>query len=106
MEAYNWGYNPKYDEEAKDRNEPIASEFDQLWPDDVPGFKDALYEHHYKLLTLARRMVRVFALALHLPESYFDEYVDRPEAAMRIAHYPQQQVSEVVVLIPLTSATS
>ncbi|KIV93483.1 hypothetical protein PV10_04694 [Exophiala mesophila] len=94
MEAYNWGYNPEYDEEAKNK-EAVKTEFDQLWPKDVPGFKEALYEHHSKLLSLARRMVRVFALALHLPENFFDDYVDRPEAAMRIAHYPQQEASSL-----------
>lgn len=29
-------------------------------------------------------------MALHLPEEYFDEYVKRPEAGMRILHYPEQ----------------
>lgn len=39
-------------------------------------------------------MTRVFALALHLPESAFDEYIKHPEAGMRILHYPQQEHSE------------
>lgn len=63
-----------------------------LWPKDLPGFKETLYEHHTQLLTLARRMVRIFALALHLNEDYFDHYIEKPAAAMRITHYPQQDV--------------
>lgn len=38
-------------------------------------------------------MTRVFALALHLPEDSFDQYAKRPEAGMRILHYPQQDSS-------------
>jgi isopenicillin N synthase-like dioxygenase len=64
-----------------------------LWPKDLPEFKDTLYEHHARLLQLARTMVKSFALALHLEESYFDRYVEEPSAAMRITHYPQQDVS-------------
>lgn len=35
----------------------------------------------------------MFALALHLPEDAFDEYVRVPEAGMRILHYPAQEAS-------------
>ncbi|KAH8174627.1 2OG-Fe(II) oxygenase superfamily protein [Sarocladium implicatum] len=49
-----------------------------------------LYEYHTELLHLARRLTRISALALELPEDYFDEYMKHPEAGMRIAHYPQR----------------
>lgn len=35
----------------------------------------------------------MFALALHLPEDAFDEYVKVPEAGMRVLHYPAQTAS-------------
>jgi isopenicillin N synthase-like dioxygenase len=43
------------------------------------------------MLQLSRRMTRIFALALHLPEDAFDEYIKHPEAGMRVIHYPQQE---------------
>lgn len=64
-----------------------------IWPSDVPGFREALFAYHTKLLQLARRLTRIFSLALHLPEEFFDEYVREPEAGMRILHYPEQQHS-------------
>ncbi|KAF2658705.1 Clavaminate synthase-like protein [Lophiostoma macrostomum CBS 122681] len=93
MEAYNWGYNPKYDPEAESKEEPDTDAVKLLWPKDLPGFKDTVYEHHAQLLTLARRLTRTFALALHLDEHHFDKYVKTPAAGMRLTHYPPQEAS-------------
>ncbi|KAJ4290888.1 hypothetical protein N0V90_010084 [Kalmusia sp. IMI 367209] len=71
MEAYNWGYNPKFDPEVASEEEPDTDYVKLLWPRNLPGFKETLYEHHSQLLTLARRLTRTFALALHLDENYF-----------------------------------
>ncbi|RFU32797.1 hypothetical protein B7463_g3567, partial [Scytalidium lignicola] len=90
-EAFNWGYDPKYDPEASDPNEKSKN----IWPDEsaAPGFKDTLFDHHTQMLTFARKLARTFALALHLEENAFDQYTRRPEAGMRILHYPNQVAS-------------
>ncbi|CAG9978010.1 unnamed protein product, partial [Clonostachys byssicola] len=88
-EAFNWAYDASEDPEAVDKAEPSVS----IWPSDLPGFREGLYAYHTKLLELSRRLTRIFALALHLPEDFFDEYVRRPEAGMRILHYPEQKHS-------------
>ncbi|KAH8803408.1 putative gibberellin 3-beta hydroxylase [Xylogone sp. PMI_703] len=90
-EAFNWAYDAKYDPEAVDPNEKSIN----IWPDeaDAPGFKETLFAHHTQMLTFARKMARIFALALHLEEDAFDKYIKRPEAGMRILHYPNQQAS-------------
>jgi isopenicillin N synthase-like dioxygenase len=89
MEAFNWGYEAIEDPEAVDTSAIGKS----IWPSDLPGFREGLYAYHTRLLQLARRLTRTFALALHLPENYFDEYIKQPEAGMRIAYYPQQEHS-------------
>ncbi|KAL2824387.1 Clavaminate synthase-like protein [Aspergillus cavernicola] len=88
-EAFNWSYDPKEDPSAVEGAAPAVS----LWPSDLPGFRDALYAYHGQLLRVARRLTQIFALALHLPENAFDEYVQHPEAGMRILHYPEQKHS-------------
>ncbi len=87
-EAFNWAYDAKHDPEATDQSEPSIS----IWPPetDLPGFKDDLCAYHTQLLQFARKMTRVFALALHLPEDFFYDYTRHPEAGMRILHYPEQ----------------
>ncbi|KAF4994640.1 hypothetical protein FGRMN_5637 [Fusarium graminum] len=88
-EAFNWAYDPVEDPDAVENCEPSAS----TWPSDLPGFREGLYAYHSQLLRLARRLTRIFALALHMPETTFDEYIRRPEAGMRILHYPEQEHS-------------
>ncbi|CAG7556359.1 unnamed protein product [Fusarium equiseti] len=88
-EAFNWAYDPKEDPEAVAGCEPSAS----IWPSDIPGFREGLYAYRTELFRLARQLTRIFALALHLPESSFDEYIRKPEAGMRILHYPEQSHS-------------
>lgn len=92
MEAYNWGYSPKFDPEVASEEELDTDYVKLLWPKDLPGFKKTLYDHHAQLLTLARRLTKIFALALHLEEDYFDRYIKSPAAGMRITHYPPQKV--------------
>lgn len=86
-EAFNWAYDPAEDPEAVDQDRPSVS----IWPSDLPGFREGLYAYHRQLLRLSRRLVRIFALALHLPEDALDGYVRRAEAGMRILHYPEQK---------------
>jgi isopenicillin N synthase-like dioxygenase len=88
-EAFNWAYDPAEDPDSADDAEPSAS----IWPSELPGFREGLYAYHTQLLRLSRRLTRIFALALDLPESYFDEYVRKPEAGMRILRYPEQKHS-------------
>ncbi|KAB2576681.1 2-oxoglutarate-Fe(II) type oxidoreductase [Lasiodiplodia theobromae] len=88
-EAFNWSYEPSVDPEAVDKDEESIS----IWPSDLPGFKEGLLAYYAQLLRLARRVTRLFALALHLPEESFDQYITRPEAGMRILHYPEQDAS-------------
>lgn len=92
MEAYNWGYNPQFDPEVASEEEPDVDYVKLLWPKELPGFKETLYQHHSQLLTLARRLTKTFALALHLEEDYFAEYIKNPAAGMRVTHYPPQEV--------------
>jgi len=108
MEAYNWGYNPKFDPEFASDEEPDIDAFKLLWPKELPGFKETVYEHHAQLLTLARRLTKTFALALHLEEDFFDSYIKEPAAAMRLTHYPPQEVASpwASVNIPETTLIS
>lgn len=71
---------------------PTSPPTPSLWPSPsaLPGFRPALTAHQAQLLRLARRLTRVFALALRLPEAYFDAYTARPMAMMRILRYPPQ----------------
>lgn len=89
-EAFNFTYDMKYDpiHGGKESETPALN----LWPENIPGFKERCFDYHAACLTLARKLIRIFALALDLPEDYFDESIEVPAAAMRMVHYPPQSV--------------
>jgi isopenicillin N synthase-like dioxygenase len=57
-----------------------------LWPE-VAGFERDMSAYFDALLALSRRLFRAFALALFLPQQYFDASLTRPPSVLRLAHY-------------------
>jgi isopenicillin N synthase-like dioxygenase len=59
-----------------------------VWPASVPELRPA-WEAQYRAMSgLAARLMRLFALALDLPATYFDTMIDRHTSAMRAINYP------------------
>jgi isopenicillin N synthase-like dioxygenase len=62
------------------------------WPSARPGFRPAMYTYYNAVLAFAKKLMRIFALALDLPETYFDNVTQFPMTGVRILHYPPQEV--------------
>jgi len=67
------------------------------WPSSIPGLKATLATYYGHILTLARRLIRLFAQVLELPETYFDHMFKIPGAMCRILHYPPQPPSSTTL---------
>jgi len=81
--------------QAKDdayfRNPEAAHFFaDNVWPADdvVPGFRNALTTYYLEMDRVATTLMRIFALALDMPEHFFDDKVDRHFSNFTSYHYP------------------
>ena len=63
---------------------------DNVWPDDsiAPGFRTAFTNYYREMQRLAGDLMRIFALALGFPETYFDDKVDKHFSNMGAYHYP------------------
>ncbi len=60
------------------------------WPA-TPAEMRATWQEYYRALAeLARRMMRIFALALDLDEHWFDDKIDRADASLWVSNYPAQ----------------
>jgi isopenicillin N synthase-like dioxygenase len=59
-----------------------------LWPSALPELQAAWTTYHRAMQALANRLMRLFALALTLPETYFDPYVDHAACGLRGICYP------------------
>ncbi|CAN7324642.1 isopenicillin N synthase family oxygenase [Rhizobium sp. LjRoot98] len=63
-----------------------------IWPEKPDGFVEAWKAYYASLEDLAARVMRLFAVALDLPENYFERFIDTPISALRALNYPEQHV--------------
>jgi isopenicillin N synthase-like dioxygenase len=100
------GYTPFKVETAKDSTHPDLKEFwhvgreiprdstfadvmpPNLWPAEVPGFREYGYGLFEALDGLGTRVLRALALHVGLPESFFEDKTDLGNSILRPIHYP------------------
>jgi isopenicillin N synthase-like dioxygenase len=100
------GYTPFGIETAKDSKYPDLKEFwhigrelpagskyadvmpPNLWPDEVPGFKEHGYGLYKALDDLGSRVLSALALHLGLPEKFFADKTNFGNSILRPIHYP------------------
>ncbi|PSS25662.1 hypothetical protein M430DRAFT_134306 [Amorphotheca resinae ATCC 22711] len=97
-EAFDIGYELAGDRQAK-IDDVLPSDDaglygSNIWPRDevLPGFKATFLDYYGQILDLGRDLLRVFALALALPEDHFDGVVKHPGSLSRLMFYPPQKV--------------
>lgn len=72
-----------------------ASLLSNLWPE-APAEFEATWKAYFGLMEeLAGRLFHIFAVALGLPETYFDDKVDQHLGTMAANLYPEQPVAPV-----------
>jgi isopenicillin N synthase-like dioxygenase len=64
-----------------------------IWPQKPEGFVEAWQAYYAAMEDLAARIMRVFAVALALPEDYFARFIDAPVSGLRALNYPEQTVA-------------
>ena len=57
------------------------------WPE-LPGFKDAVSAYYDAAFSVARVLMRGFALAVGEAEDFFEPYLTKPPSQLRLVHYP------------------
>ncbi|KAI0671179.1 Clavaminate synthase-like protein [Trametes maxima] len=61
-----------------------------VWPSDLPAFRPSVLAYYHAAVDLGRKLFPLFALALDLPENFFDDKTKNAAAIMRVLHYPPQ----------------
>jgi isopenicillin N synthase-like dioxygenase len=62
-----------------------------IWPENLPGFKETLLEYHAMIESLGRRFLPLWAVSLKLPPEYFDKFFITPHLTLQLLHYPPQK---------------
>ena len=60
------------------------------WPRNLPGFREAVTAYQGAMTGFARRFNRLLAVALGLPDGFFDPHFERPTTWLRLLHYPPE----------------
>jgi isopenicillin N synthase-like dioxygenase len=95
-ETFSMRYDSRNDPtntEPAAHDNPVLADSDTMWSrtTNIPDFKSTLIEFWQLRLSLARKMIRIFALALDLPENTFDTTTTHPGADAVFIHYPGTQ---------------
>lgn len=98
-EAFSWRYASDMDSfNVKAETTPVEEKKtdsflttgQNLWPDAKPEMRRDISQYYSHVLRLARKLMRLFALVLKLPEAYFDEMMQYPGSMGKVLHYPPQ----------------
>jgi isopenicillin N synthase-like dioxygenase len=65
-----------------------------LWPENLPGFRETCVGYCDAIEGLALRMLPLYATALDLPPDWFAHAFTEPQYTLRLAYYPRQDVVE------------
>ncbi len=69
-------------------NDPIKSEYpDNIWPEELPEFKEVGLEAYRTLEAAGKNMLKAIALYLGLEETYFEDKVKNGNSILRAIHY-------------------
>lgn len=84
-EAFDVGFPAPEDHPLVLAKTPLIGAND--WPK-LPNFEERVSAYYKAIFALGRRLFSGFALALGLPEDYFDDMATCPPSKLRLIHYP------------------
>lgn len=99
VHGHNRGYVALGTESLDEKAQPDLKEaFNLIWTDgatrppnvwpELPGWRERVQACFDELYAVGRRLHAAFALDLGLPEDFFADKVDRPQATLRMLRYP------------------
>jgi isopenicillin N synthase-like dioxygenase len=70
------------------------------WPREPTAFKAAWTTYYQAMEVLSAGILRAFALALELPEGWFEDKIDEHRCALRTLNYPELAADDPLVAAP------
>ncbi len=89
QEAYEVGLELPADDPLHVAGNPLYGP--NVWPRELPGFAGDVYRYFEEVLALGHALFRAFAIALGLPDEFFEPHITRPMAQLRLIHYPPSE---------------
>lgn len=61
-----------------------------VWPDNLPGFRESVSGYYDAVHQLGITLFRAFEMTLGLPQGWFDDKINKPMGQLRLIYYPSQ----------------
>ena len=87
-ESFDWGLDVPLDDPFVVAGKPLHGP--NKWPADLPWLRQAGEAYAKETTALGRRILRVIALSLEMPENFFEGMFTKPCVTHRMLHYPPQ----------------
>ena len=68
---------------------------EEIWPSQPAEVRLDCHSYYQSLLALSKHLMRLFALALDLPENWFDDKTNDPRTILRLLNYPAHDPAKV-----------
>jgi len=88
-------FNDLFREDPQRPQAGVDPDSGNLWPTHPAGLRAALLAYDAALLQLTQTLMRMGALALDLPETYFLPFMEGKGGVLRAVHYPEQEVEPI-----------
>jgi len=72
--------------------EPDPSIETNVWPENLPGFKEVVLEYQAAIEALGKKFLPLWSTALKLPLDFFDPMFTTPHVTLSLLHYPPQKL--------------
>jgi len=76
-----------------------------IWPAELPEFQRDIYNYFEEATALGKRLYRLFALSVDMPEDFFEPMITKPCAQLRILYYPDTDPKDAKVGLRVTSVS-
>lgn len=71
--------------------EPDARVERNVWPENLPGFKEVVLEYQAAIEALGKKFLPLWSTALKMPLDFFDPMFEVPHVTLQLLHYPPQK---------------
>lgn len=92
-ESFTMGEDATDSEQNPSSGTQIRNPKKNQWSSKDPSFRKAMYTYYTDILAFSYKLLRIFALALEMPEDSFDSMCKFPMTAIRALHYPAQETA-------------
>ncbi|KDQ62071.1 hypothetical protein JAAARDRAFT_203292 [Jaapia argillacea MUCL 33604] len=89
-EGFDFGWEELYPSSDSAPRHDGAMAGVNVWPEHPPGFRESALSYYHAAIKLGKSLFPLFALALDLPEDFFEDKTTKPAAIMRLLYYPPQ----------------